>query len=248
MTTTTCCRLIILILLVGFSATAYSEQLLQKKSFTVSLPDDWVEIPSDVIAARESAIAAAAPNAPAQHYDYGFQLSSADYWFQYPYILVQIKNIGRVSESRLENLDTVNIEDTIEKTKTQLRPAMSDAKVGKMYYEKKHRIIWLRMESNVVNVGPISGLSGMVLTDKGFIQVSGYSTRNEYPIYETVFRSIVLSVTPSRALEYESIWTDSAPSVPRGMDWTEAVGSAIAVAILGGLIALFSGFGRKNND
>ena len=63
---------------VGVSIASSSE--LRKKGFSISLPDGWVEIPRDVIDSSEKEIARIAPNANAQHYDYGFQLDSSKNW------------------------------------------------------------------------------------------------------------------------------------------------------------------------
>ena len=78
-----------------------------------------------------------------------------------------------------------------------------------MFYDKASKIIWLRIESNVVDSGPIAGISGMIPTEKGFIQVSGYSSRDDFSSFDPVFRNATISLTPANELIYKPKWTES---------------------------------------
>lgn len=184
-----------------------ASELYKKSEFSISLPDGWVEIPRNVIDAYEIETAKLAPEAPKQHYDYVFQLRSVKNWFEYPFITVQINKMGKISENELENMENYPTQKEVNKHKEKLSSAMTDIQVGKMYYDKDSRIIWLRMESKVINVGYISGLSGVILTEQGFIQVNGYSLKNDFPRYEPVFKSSTLSVEP--CLRAETKWYEN---------------------------------------
>ena len=171
--------LVLSIAIVAFGK-AYGGELHQKDGFSITLPDGGVEMPRNIIDAYENEISKQAPNAQKQHYDYGFQLESSNNWFEYPYILVQIKSTGRIPENQLEKLEIYSFKDTINKSKKDLSALVSDIQVGKMYYDKHEKIIWMRIEMNAATVGIVSGVSGMVLTEKGFIQVIGYSLKNNF--------------------------------------------------------------------
>lgn len=240
--------IIAFVTLVCLLTTVQADQLHKKGVFSISVPDGWVEMPTDVIDAYEKEIAKLAPNAPAQHYDYGFQSGNTENWFEYPYILIQVKNMGRIPESQIEKLEGYSIQEDLNRQKKDLSPVMSDIQAGKMYYDKAARIIWLRIESNVVGIGQISGLSGMIPTEKGFIQVGGYSLKGDYSTYEPVFRASAMSVTPNSELVYKPRWSDSLPPAVSGIDWGKVAGKAIVGAIVGGLIALFAGLRRKKKE
>jgi len=211
---------------------------LQKNGFSIYLPDGWVEIPRDVIDAYEKEIARLAPNAPAQHYDYVFQLDSSENWFEYPYILIKVENTGRIPENQLKKFEEYPIQESIDKYKKGLSSIMSDIQPGKMVYDKQTKMIWMRIESSIANIGPISGISGIVPTEKGFIQVIGYSLRENYPNYEVVFQSVALSVSPEPLLAYKPKWSDSLPPAVTGIDWGKITGKAIEGALIGGIFAL----------
>lgn len=199
---------LVLVISFGGISVAYSGQMHQKNSFSITLPDGWIEIPREVIDAYKGAISRIAPNRQKQDYDYncGFQLGNAKKWFGYPYIVVQINNTGRIPKNQLENCERIPLQEIYDKNKKGLFPLTLDLRVGKMYYDKQAKIVWLRSESNVVNVGLIAGIIGMVLTEKGFIQVDGWSLKDDFSIYEPIFQSVARSVAPEPWLVYKPKW------------------------------------------
>ena len=225
---------------------AWANQLYQKDVFSITLPDGWVEIPRDVIDAYEKRIASIAPKsskeiAPKsarQLYDYGFQLDSAQQWFEYPYILVSIRNTGRIQKSLLDKFEESSFQKGVDKAKKELRPAVSNIQIGKLYYDKVANIIWSRIESDLVQIGPVSGLFGMILTDKGYIQVNGYSLKEDFFTYEPVFRTSAVSVIPSSDLIYKPKWYDSLPPALISFDWSRI----IVGVIIGATLAMLSVF------
>ena len=106
----------------------------------------------------------------------------------------------------------------------------------------------MRVEADVKEIGPISGISGMILTEKGLIQVNAYSIKEDYATYEPVFRSIVKSVTPAPEVAYKSRWFDSLPVSFTEMDWKKAGNKAVGGAIIAGIIALIVGIIRKRSN
>ena len=230
---------------VGVSIASGSE--LKKNGFSISLPDGWVEVPRDVIDSYEKEMARLLPNAQPQHYDYVFQLESSKNWFEYPYILVQVKNTGRIPESQLEKLEGYPVQESLDKQKKTVGSIMSNIQVGKVVYDKQNKIIWMRIESNVVDIGPISGISGMIPTEMGVIQVAGYSLKKSYLTYESTLQSVAKSVSPNLGLAYKPSWSDSLPPIVAGIDWEMVAGKAIAFAIIGGIIGLITASKKKKN-
>ncbi len=219
---------------------AHGGKLHHKKGFSITIPDGWIEIPRKVIDTFENEISRQAPNAQRQHYDYGFQLESSNNWFEYPYILIQVMDIGRIPESQLEKLEKYPIKDTVDKSKKDLSSLMSDVQVGKMYHDKQGRIIWMRIESKVVNIGMVSGLSGMMPTEKGFIQIAGYSLKNDFSNYEQIFRSVCMSVLPEPDLVYKPKWGSSSNGTKMYAKYTvmNNINGLHFVSLNGGLMRL----------
>lgn len=132
---------LVLVISFGGISVAYSGQMYQKHSFSITLPDGWKEIPMDVIDAYLIEISRLAPNAPKQDYDCGFQLDNAQKWFGYPYILVSIKNTGRIPENELGEFARYSVLEDIDKYKKPYSSIISSLQAGKMYYDKQSEVI-----------------------------------------------------------------------------------------------------------
>lgn len=177
---------------------------LKKEAFSIMIPEDWLEMPRKAINDYLKNLAALAPDVPVQSYDYGFQSKFTDDWFEYPYILIQINNKGRISALELEKLEDIPVQKSIDAHKKKLNTILSDVELQKMVYDKNAGIVWMRIELDVVKSGPVSGLVGMIPTEKGFINVIGYSNREEYPDYEPIFQTIAMTVAPAPDLVYQT--------------------------------------------
>lgn len=190
-----------MIVLVLASAPIMAETF-DNKTFNITFPDSWKEIPTTKIREMEAGMRALAPNAPPQHFDYGYQLKSSSAWFEYPYALVKINVSGRIPEAELSKIATVDLTEAKEKSAEDLKNVMSEVEIGQLRYDPKTDIIWMKMSSNVADVGPIIGLSGLILTSNGFIQVACYSIRDDFEKYMPIFNSIIESVQVTKELRY----------------------------------------------
>lgn len=240
--------LFLIVTFVGVSIANGGE--LQKNGFSISIPDGWVEIPRYAIDEYEKGLAKLAPNVPASdyHYDYGFQLNSSKNWFEHPYILLQIKNFGRMSEKELESLQNYSLQGIkkIEDLKKDVSSRFNDLEFGKLVYDKQTKMLWLRTETNVADVGLVSGISGWIPTEKGAILVHGNSLKKDYPTYESVFQSVALSVIPEPGLAYKARWSDNLPPTVSGINWGKALGTGLGwFLMLSIIIAIKQHFKRK---
>jgi hypothetical protein len=208
-----------------------------KDGFTLYLPDGWKPIPKDVLDAYSRAIAKLAPQAEKQTYDHGFQLSAAQKWFTYPYILVQVKRSGRVPEDQLRSLAQIGkaMDSGFAKARESLSSFATNGSIGETVLDASTHTLWTRIAIDVKGVGTINGLVGTVLTETGFIQISCYAKKNEFPAYLSVFETIVRSTVLSDDLKYRPDTTDSESStgrIGRGV----IVGIAVACVAAGGLL------------
>lgn len=225
----------------GISITQGSE--LQKKGFSVSIPDGWVEMPREVIDAWETEITSTVSNAPAHHFDYGFQSRSSKNWFEPPYILVQIQNTSRFSERQLNQWIA---EDPTQESARKLKKVLRyDFKAGKTVFDKQNNIVWSGFEAKKESSKPISIITAMILTEKGYIQVNGYSLKEAYQINEPVFQSIAQSITPEPGLVYKPKLTDNLPPALSKIKWGKAIESGIIVFLIFGIGSLIGALRRK---
>jgi hypothetical protein len=224
---------------------AQSGTLNQKAGFSLTLPDGWVEIPKETLVQYEDTLAELAPNAQKQHFDYGFQMDGSKGWFTYPYVLIQVGNNGRIPADRFEKLPPISAEK-MNDLKDKLSTVMSHIEIGKLVYDSENRMMWMRIELNVRDVGPVAGLSAIIPTEKGTIQVNAYCLKEDYPTYEPVFRSLAKSMILDADLAYKTKWSDGLPSVLRRINWEQVGQSALIGGIIGGIAFLMRRKKRKN--
>ena len=213
----------------------------QKDGFSLTFPPGWIAIPSEVITQAQLEMAKAAPNAPKPQYDYGFQFGSKEQWFTYPYILIQIKRTGRVPESQLEKLDKYDSTETSQKLQKLAGKIMTEVEIGKMRYDPATRVIWVNTGSNVAELGRVSGISAIMPTEFGIVQLMGYAKEREFMGFLSNFHEIVRSASFADGVKYQPQMSDRLPQWLRSIKWEDV----LMWGLLGVGFAVFARFRRK---
>ncbi|UCF34457.1 MAG: hypothetical protein JSV78_03975 [Phycisphaerales bacterium] len=191
--------------------------------FTLYLPEGWVEIPSHVLDQYSQTMHELAPEIPARKYDYGYQPQPdvPGTWLIHPYVIVQIKRVGRLPENEMRNHKW--LDKQIEREKEQVEQKMSKVitvcEPGETVYEPRHRILWMRSTLDARNSGRITYLTAMRLTNFGFIQLNMYSTAQTFDDYEPVYKQIATSMALDSEIEYQPKFTDNFPLFGSRSSW-----------------------------
>jgi len=222
------------------SAAAAEKDFPTQQGFTIVLSDDWVEIPRNVLDDL-SATMARMSSAPVQKWDYGYQLASATNWAQYPYILVQVKEEGRIRESELANYKKVSADmnEGLKKAEKSMDGILSDSTMGETVYDDQNHILFSTMQMNVRAIGPVLGVTAVKLTEKGAVQFMGYTLEKDASIYVPFYKKAAIDVRLPEDLVYKPRASDS------GFDWSHVGRSAIIGGLVGGMIGLIRMFFKK---
>ncbi len=233
-----------LVALAALGPACYADVTVQKPEFSLALPDGWVEIPQDALAAARDKIAQVAPNATIPKYDYGFQLA-ANKWMQYPYILVQLSDQGRIPERQLQQLPKLDLGAALDGKTDALKALLSGVSLGHMQYDDNARLIWLSSQSEMPGIGTIHGLSGLIPTQTGALQLHCYALDASIDTLLPLFRQVVASARPAPALAYQpspgatapAAAPQTAPPTAMGFDWSMAVRRTALGVFIGGALA-----------
>jgi hypothetical protein len=174
-----------------------------KDGFVLTIPSNWIEIPQKQVAIKAALLSSTYPNAPHESIDHAFQPKSNARWFDYPYIIVQIKNTGRVTEKQLKELNRFSFDSTKGKIEKQLNDQMSKSQMAAFTYDVAHKIIWSELTANVQNEGKMYSLVGAVLTANGSISFYCSCRYTTMKRYYYVFQDIIYSVAISEQLKYK---------------------------------------------
>jgi len=161
------------LLMATANAWAQPEQswLWKAGSVELKLPSTWQEISPGLLRTKVSALGVN------QDQVYGAQLSKAGDDLAYPYLLVTIKNGGRLADWQLPRLEK-RIRQSVEKSGSQL---------GR--YAWKDGALWVE-----VTTGDVKFMNVMMPTANGLATLSFYSTAGEFASWQRVFEQIGSSV------------------------------------------------------
>lgn len=235
----------ILIILCFISISTFADTFKTDDQFSITLPEGWIEIPTGTLDEYCEALAELAPNIQ-QTYDYGFQHTSQDNWFSPPYILIQVKNIGRVPSGKLSQFKKFDkaSENVTEKIKESFSDQISDVALNEPTYDSQNNILWVFSSIGLREGETVKCISAMKLTEKGAIQLMGYSTEDSYETYKDFYRETFINLGVEESIRYKPQVTDSIP-ILNGINWDEVMLAGIKGAIIAGIISVFTIFSKK---
>jgi hypothetical protein len=242
-----CCKIIFVGVIKIFALTvvAQAAEVYQSSEFSMTIPDGWIQIPKNIIDSNTQQLGDMLPGVQVKTYDCGFQMDNALTWFDYPYVLVQINREGRISEKHLEMMDKYPAQEYVDDHGKGLRPVMSEVQTGKMYYDRINEVVWFVADATVKDVGKVRMLSATVLTETGFIQIGGSALVDNFETYETVFRSMALSVALNSKLQYQAHGSTRASVTAPKINWEKIAEMALTGAILASAVTFGSYLRRK---
>lgn len=214
--------------------------------FSVTLPSGWVEALPEALRAIEAGIEQASQGAIKEQFEYGYQLDSARVWFEYPYILVQVKRSGRIPEGQMaqHKRSHSGIREGMEKAGESLGAFLSGMEQGETLYDEGDHVLWSTMTMNVQGVGDVRGLIAVKLTEFGFIQLMGYATKDTFAQYSPIFREAVHTLAIDEQYEYQPRLTDHAPTV-WGINLGQSAIAGLFGGLAGGVVALVAYLNKK---
>lgn len=215
--------------------------------FTIYLPERWTEIPKDILDAHSDAFAEAAPSLKLGRFNYGFQLSEANNWFEYPYILFRVEKKGRVNENQFKSLRRIqkSLGKGVERVEKALQNIALNPRLGETWHDPSSHILWAQMSSDVVGGSSFSGISAAFLTEEGMIIFYAYAKTEEFKSYLPQFEAIAKGIIIDEQLRYKPRFTDSIPVVGR-FDWAKVLVKEGGLGwALVGFLGLFGFFMNK---
>lgn len=193
-----------LILITSAPAEPLTRDYPTKDGFTVKMSENWKPIPKNVLDAYTIALEKFAPNMQKQVYDYGYQLASNENWLVYPYILIQIKNTGKVPQRELRNLKKLQhqIELSASNASEALGKVISVLNSGDMIYDETNHIVFSIFTMDVEKAGKVKGLISVILTNQGSINLYGYALESEFDKYSAFYMDVAKNIQVNETLRY----------------------------------------------
>ena len=201
------------------TANAFGQQeqswLWKAGGVELKLPSTWQEISPSLLQRKVSALGVN------DDHVYGAQTSKAGDDLAYPYLLVTIKNGGRLADWQLPRLEQ-SIRQSVEK---------SGSRLGR--YAWKDGALWVE-----VTTGDVKFMNVMLPTEKGLATLSFYSTAEEFASWQRVFEQIGSSVHLQPPLARQSSLMDNSTIGPFLRSLGHLNPAIIRSCVTAGLLAL----------
>ena len=205
------------LLMATASASVQEEQswLWNAGGVELKLPSTWQEISPSLLRGKVSTLGMSADHV------YGAQTLKAGDSLTYPYLLVTIKNGGRMADWQLPQMEQ-SIRQNVEK---------SGAQLGR--YAWKDGAEWVE-----VTTGDVKFMNVMLPTDKGLATLSFYSTKEEFDSWQRVFEQIGSSAHLQPPLARQSSLMDNSTTGPFLRSLSHVDPAIVFSCVAAGLLAL----------
>jgi hypothetical protein len=205
------------LLMATASASAQQEQswLWNAGGVELKMPPTWQEISPSLLRGKVSALGVSADPV------YGAQTLKAGDSVTYPYLLVTIKNGGRMADWQLPQMEQ-SIRQSVQKSGSQL---------GR--YAWKDGAVWVE-----VTMGDVTFLNVMLPTEKGLATLSFYSNKEEFASWRPVFEQIASSAHLQPPLARQSNLMDNSTIGPFLRSLSRVDPAIVVSCVAAGLLAL----------
>ena len=235
----------LLVCAAGRSAQPLDQVFNTDYGFSMRLPADWREVPADVLAPLNEKMSEAS-HIP-QHWQYAYQLRSAEHWLAYPYILVQFYP-GRKSEASFKSQFEAKsqMQEELKDASDKASGAVSNPRVGTYYYDEASRKVEFVTEMNLSGIGKSEAYTALKLTENGVIEFCGYCTADDQVDSISFFKNVANNIQLPESSVYKPRILEQIPFLG-ALDWpAEKVGVVVGFAVGFLLILVFRPLMKKS--
>jgi hypothetical protein len=183
-----------MVFLGGLISCGFSDTLdFPKDGFKIVLPQNWVQIPKEVIAEKIDNLRKTVVGSNVPMIDYAFQESSNSVWFTYPYISIEVSNAGKIPTEEIKKWTTIDFDKADLFVEQKDRGVVANSYMSPVSYDPKKKIAWQSGITDVQGAGILHSTTGIILTKKGSIRLyCYYYGKNISEVFKEIISSIVL--------------------------------------------------------
>ena len=211
----------------------------------ITLDERWNEIPKALL---DQLSTSKADGLGQQEWDYAYQISESTDSMNYPYILIQIKNTGRVVESELQEAAKamtsakINPEDMQKLSSGQIKSASAET----VDYDTKAHTLISKASINTGESGELKTLTALKLTKDGLIQFHGYALPDQAAEFMPFFEKAIADIELPPDMAYQVSGGDE--SFLSKYKWSEVGRNALIGGVLGAILVLVKNLRNKRKS
>jgi hypothetical protein len=213
--------------------------------YNVNLPDDWTQIPADVVDSMTKL--AQNPNAKtALVTDAAFQPRVQKRWFSYPYMIVQVIPYSGLGLNRQINEDEfadltkamtgIDVNKTLDSNLSkEAKSIMSSASLGQPQLDRNKRRFLVPMNMTLAGIGKVKGTLAGYFGRRALVQVGVYATEADADRIAATSQQIIDSFHFDPADDY-SVAAALANPTPNRTIWSGVLEKAMIGGVIGAII------------
>ncbi len=207
---------------------------LADSQVTLELPLAWDRIPDDELELFSLEAAEQSGGRAAEIYQHGFAPAAARSWFDYPFILIQSKQSGRLDLALFRELPTVKElrQNRSERIREAAGELIRNLRAEQISFDDEAYVLHVQSTVEVVTVGLVVVNSASYLSQKGVIMVHCYGLATRREQNRDLFEQVLASVCLAKGLAYQPRFSERWPLLA-SFDWRHWTLLAMMVIILG---------------
>ena len=196
-------HLVVFKLLLLFPSMLLAKEFYIPYGLTITLTQDWKEIPKNkLISAYINNVKNKNSYPNTWYRGYTLKLNKSNIY--YPYLLTEINESGIVSETYIKKYTNEINNSMLSNIKKSLKN-IEDIKLESSYYDYKNNTIFsiFKIDIGDTNKERIIMHNAVKLTNKGYIQITGYSEEINSYKYIILFKKLSLNIKLKDSLQYK---------------------------------------------
>lgn len=220
-----------------------SEFHSSRHGYSIDLPDNWIQIPDDVIGGMIDRLQKS-NSKTSIFYDSGFQRDDSSRWLTYPYVLVQIIPYADFGRDRQINEDEFPeviksitgrdlVKDIKENLSDEFQDIMSQLETSSPQLDQLNRKYSWTMTMDVKNIGLVRGILVGYFGKESIVQVCYYAKPRAWNDQSFVRKAIVNSLRFDPDTAYSEAFAEANSTRPL---WLKILIGAMKGAAIGGAL------------
>ncbi len=234
---------IVVLCMLTSTAVTYAETFHSEKyGYQLDVPSDWKSIPDEVIKQYVAAIQKQSSDVKLI-YDAGFQLESAEHWFTYPYILVQVMPYETFGLDRQMNQDefpnfiqSVTGMDLSKVTKDhmsdEVQGLLGNIQTRQIQLDSENQRYSWQVNMEAQGVGTVRGMVSGFFGREAIIQVTCYTLESDWDQFEPARKQI----TDSFRFDDAKAYSPQLAAEHQSSFWKRAFSGSFSGALIGGVV------------
>lgn len=201
---------------------------------TLEIPEDWNEIPPDVLEFYSLQSAEDSGGLTVEIYQYGFRPGNPEADFAPPQILIQIKENGRLGLRQflhLPSIDTLRNQGTV-RLEGHMGPLMDDLLLNDVFFDRETYSLHVSNTLDLKIEGKAIVRSVSFLTERGLFTVHCYALISQNVTMKPVFDRILDSVRLDDSIRYRPTLADRLPPRPALISYGIALTLAVVAIVV----------------